>query len=931
MSEAKDELKKFLELYFRNGLVVVPLSLNSKVPMKGFDLAKVYDTGVVEYDWDGHEGNVGVVSGFGDLLIIDCDSAEAITWFESQEEYVQTVTVKTRRGHHYWYRLYNVPKDVERRSVNITDSDNVFKIEFLYGRRYAVAPPSVVKHDGGYHKYVFIDGYDVVKHELNIALLDYDVYKKLLEKSLKRAGKGVESRQVESKVQVYVGRVNDERSLKKLKKFLELLEICKKYYVQGVRQTIWLSLAGIGRKLGLDKGVVEDILKKELYEGMGDNDSLNRRLSAIDETYKETKAVEDLAGISLLIERVFNEEDAELALRIYGYNRGVKIPGVPVLTEDDLGRAQVLVKHATKVFALIDNDWYVLVDEGKKKGDEKRARKLKAVCAGFLIKDRGFKVNTNESVYIVYNCETRRTGRIKLDLGELQNFLGRPILDVGSVKYLLDALIRNHREKIFINEVGWYKVGGRRIFVHPLNKTTLIEHGLYCDLNERDVEHFKYVNTGRQHEVVRELLVEGCLLGVKIVLGVASLFIDENADVGSGFTVFDIGPRGAGKTTTSQFVVNLFYSTNVPLTLNATEVGFELYMKRFHNLPVLFDETALISDSKLQERIFKIASGMGKLRGTKDLSVDFTFLRSVVFVTGEADPQFSRRGAERRYVIVQSNSWEDYTKRYSAAELHQLMRMACGCAFDYIKYLEEEGDVEVKVRLPEEYQIFTFTALIEKGFNFLKRFYNLSRFEAGVLYDRLCELLSYQLEKLDLSVERFLATFAEFLLSRASHFVIRDALASQVPRNVIFGEIDPGEGRVYVTRECLEHFKDFVRLDMRTILKLFEEAEVISVQYVSEGEGFSKRYTKPRKIRYMASEIPVTVYEFDLKRLTEVLGNEFAVSMVSKVGGEASGKFLQGSGGEAGGGGRGFGGEVGGILEGREEIRIPLPDDELPF
>jgi hypothetical protein len=893
MSEAKDELKKFLELYLKNGLVVVPLSLNSKVPVKGFDLAKVYDTGVVEYDWDRHEGNIGVVTGFGDLLIIDCDSAEAITWFESQEEYVRTVTVKTRRGHHYWYRLYNVPRDVERRSVSITDSDNVFKIEFLYGRRYAVAPSSVVKHDGGYHKYVFIDGYDVVKHELSIALLDYDVYKKLVEKAFKRAGKGVEARRVGSKVQVYVARVNDERSLKK---FLELLEL-------------W-------RKLGLDKGVVEDILRRELYEGMGDNDSLNRRLSAIDETYRGTKDIGDIAGISLLVERVFNEEDAELALRIYGYNRGVKIPGVPVLTEDDLGRAQVLVKHATKVFALINNDWYVLVDEGKKKEDERRARKLKPVCPGFLIKGRGFKVNTNESVYIVYNCETRRVGRIRLDLMELQNFLGRPILDMGNVKYLLDALIRSHREKIFINEVGWYKVGGRRVFVHPLNKTTLLEHGLYCDLEERDVEHFKYVNPGKQHEVVRETLIEGRLLGVKIVLGVASLFIDEN---NSGFTVFDVGPRGVGKTTTSQFVINLFYNTNVPLTLNATEVGFELYMRRFHNLAVLFDETALVSDSKLQERIFKIASGMGKLRGTKDLSVDFTFLRSVVFVTGEIDPQFSRRGAERRYVIVQSNGWEDYTGKFTPFELHQLMRATCGCAFDYIKYLEDEGDVEVKLRLPGEYQIFTFTALIEKSFNFLKKFYNLSRYELAVLYDNLCALLSYQLEKLDLSVERFLATFAEFLLSRASHFVIRDAVSQQVPRSLVFGEIDTLEGKVYITRECLEYFKDFVKLDMRTILKLFEEAGVISVQYVNDGEGFSKRYTRMRKIRYMGSEMPVSVYEFDLKKLGGVLGREFMMSMVDRSGGVGSGEVRQVL--EEG---------LRGGLEG-EEIRIPLPDDELPF
>jgi hypothetical protein len=496
------------------------------------------------------------------------------------------------------------------------------------------------------------------------------------------------------------------------------------------------------------------------------------------------------------------------------------------------------------------------------------------------LKDRGFNPKTNEPVYVVYNCETRRTGRIRLDLHELQNFLGRPILDGSNIKFLLDALIRSHREKLFLQEIGWYKAGGRRLFIHPLNQSSLVEAGLYCDLDPKEVEHFKYMNVSKQHELVRELLIEGRWLGAKIVLGVASLFIDEGL---TGFTVFDVGPRGVGKTTSSQFVMSLFYNVNVPLTLNATEVGFELYMRRFHNLPILFDEAALVSDSKLQERIFKIASGMGKLRGTKDLSVDITFLKSVVFVTGEIDPQFERRGAERRFILVPVDDWGNYTKRVSPQELHQLMRIACGCAFDYIKYLEQEGDVEIKMSLPADFQIFTFTQLIEKSFNFLKKFYNLSKLEVSVLYDNLCALMSYQLEKLDLSLEKFLSTFTEFLLSRAPHFVIRNSLGQQVPRHLVFGEIDPVSEKVYITRECLEHFKDFVKLDLRTILKLFEDAEVISVYYVPDGGGMVKRYTKARKIKYMDTEMTVSVYEFDLKKISENIVKELAGAVMRGV------------------------------------------------
>ena len=870
-----NELKKFLRLYRKYGLVTIPLAQLSKVPVKGFDLEKVYDTGQVEYYWEKHQGNIGVVSGFNNLLIIDCDSPEAITWFEAQEEFIPTVTVKTRRGHHYWYRLYNVPENFKIRSVKLNDPDEIFKIEFLFGHRYAVAPPSEIKVNGSIHKYVFIDGYDVFKHELNIALLDFEAYKKLLIKAYKRAGKEYETERVQANVQVFAPKVGDET---KVSKFLQIVELCKKYYVEGLRQTIWLGLAGIARKLFLPHEVVEDILRKELYEDLSDDDSYKQRVSAIEETYK--KPIEEVAGISILTQQVFNEEDARTASFILGRLSKPKVPGVPIYTEDDLGRAQEIIKHGTKVFALIENDWYMLVDSEKDKED-KKPKKLKPVCAGFLLKDRGFKSNTNEPVYVVYNCETRRTGRIRLDISELQNFLGRPILDIGNLKFLLDALIRNHQEKLFLQEIGWYKTGSQRLFIHPLNQSALIEHGLYCDLDPREVEHFKYVNASKQHELIRELLIEGLWLGVKIVLGVASLFIEDNL---SGFTVFDVGPRGVGKTTTSQFVMSLFYNVNVPMTLNATETGFELYMRRFHNLPVLFDETALISDSKLQERVFKIAGGVGKLRGTKDLSIDITLLKSVVFITGEVDPQFERKGTERRYVVVPVDHWGNYTEKVTPQDLHKLMRIACGCAFDYIKFLEQEGEVEIEIELPEHFQIFTFTQLIEKSFNFLKRFYNLSQQEIRVLERNLCALLSYQLEKLDLSLERFLSMFAEFLLSRAPHFVIRNSLAQQVPRNLVFGEIDPISEKAYITRECLEYFRDFVKLDLRTILKLFEEAEVISVFYSTDTTGTVKRYTKAKKIKYAGTDMTVSVYEFDLKKISENIAKELAGAIERSTG-----------------------------------------------
>jgi len=867
-----NELKKYLNLYLRYNFVIIPLAQYSKVPVKGLDLDQIYETGKVNYVWERHQGNLGIVSGFNNLLIIDCDSPEAITWFESQTEYLPTVTVKTRRGHHYYYYVYNIPSDFEPRSFKLVDKDEVFKIEFLFGNRYAVAPPSVVKHNDKTYKYVFIEGYDVVKNELNVTLLEFEAFQRLVLKAYKRAGKEYETERVQENIQQFASKVGDET---KLTKFLQLIELCKKYYVEGLRQTIWLGLAGIARKLYLPKEVVIEILTKEFYEGFNDDDNYKQRLSAIEETYK--KPIEEVAGISILTQQIFNEEDARTALFILGRFYGPKVPGVPIFTEDDLGRAQEIIKHGSKIFALIENDWYLLDEKTEK--DNKKPQKLKPICAGFLIKDRGFKLHNNEPVYIIYNCETRRTGKISLNPIELQNFLGRPILDMHNIKFLLDALIRNHKEKIFLREIGWYKLKNKRIFIHPLNQSSLIEQGLYCDLEPKEIEHFKYINSHKLHEIIRKLLIEGRWLGVKIVLGAASLFIDENKP---GFTVFDIGPRGVGKTTTSQFIINLFYNINIPITLNATETGFELYMRHFHNLPVLFDETALISDSRLQERIFKIASGIGKLRGTKELSVDITLLRSVVFVTGEWSPQFERRGAERRYLIIPVDEWENYTGLFTPAELHKIMREACGCAFDWIKFLEQKAP-ETEIELPGDFGIFVFVPLIEKALSLLMDFYSLDHKEISELEKNLCILLNYQLEQLDMSVAKIFADFSEFILARAPYFLIENSLSQQVPRTKIYGEIDPLSNKAFVTREFLEEFKDHIKIDLRTILKIFEDNQVIIPTLIPGGRGVKKRYTRAKRVKYLGTDIVASVYELDLSKISDTLAEEVSQEAIRQL------------------------------------------------
>jgi hypothetical protein len=211
------------------------------------------------------------------------------------------------------------------------------------------------------------------------------------------------------------------------------------------------------------------------------------------------------------------------------------------------------------------------------------------------------------------------------------------------------------------------------------------------------------------------------------------------------------------------------------------------------------------------------------------------------------------------------------------------MQECCGCGFDYIKFLEQH-DVEIKIKLSEEFRIFTFTRLIEKSLNFLAKFYNLSYQEISNLEKSLHTLLSYQLEKVDLSIEKFLSDFAEFLLSRASYFVIKNSTAQAIPRSYTYGEIDPEEQKIYITKECLEKFKEFARLDLRTILKLFEDAEVLIPLYFEKNGETKKRYTKPRRIKYQTANFVASVYEFDLQKLSEHLkGYDFTSAIVKSA------------------------------------------------
>jgi len=874
MSFVNKELEYFLKIYQRAKLKVIPLAPLSKAPPQNFKLADVYEGKDFYWDWEKWRGNIGIVTGFENFCIIDCDSKEAIEWFESLEEFIPTAVVETRRGHHYWYCIYNA-KIEDRKSYSIQQEN--FKVDILFGNKYAVAPPSEIREGGEYHKYVFIEGYDPIKNRLQISLMDIETLRMIIEKAYKKAGRTISAEKIYEKLESI--EVLEREEKENIEKFLKIVELCKNFYYEGNRQNIWLGLAGLGRKLGLRSETIKNILTKELYKNFADEEKLEYRQSTVDYTFQ--KKLEEVAGISLLAERVFDAETIEEAVKILKPQRYQVImkEEKPFLTEEALTKAKRVIKIWNKTFALIDDYWYVLSDAGLKKQNGEKIKYLKPICSGFLIKEKGFDVKNQKPIYIVYHLKEKREGEIDLDVINLKNFLNLPILDYKNLDYLWTALLEQKREKKFISEFGWFELNkNKKLFIHPLNNSFLMKYNLFCYLDDNFKSMFWYNNSEKQHEIVKNLLEEGKILGAMIVFSTCSLFLNPRQP---GFTVFCVGPRGIGKTTSAQFIISLFYDCNSPLTWEATLTGMELYLRKFKNMPVLFDETTLSKDKALLEFIYMLGSGVGKLRGTKKLSIDIGKIYSVVFVTGEKEPDFPTRGAERRSIIIFVSSWEEYTGLYSKIDLRKTFTTLQGVGFNWIKWLEENQDFEEREELKEEFAIFNFYESIERTLAFLKTYYQLSDDKFKNLKETIEKILYDQFERVDIHFQKLLDNFTEFILKYAPKFIISGILNLKEPQTgEIWGVIDTDKNKLFLRTEVMRKFCEEAKIDLRTALLKLEEKGILIPNIYQTRKGWIKRWdAKPKRIKYQGHSFVVSVYEFDLEKISE----EFKDQLISET------------------------------------------------
>ncbi len=141
---------KSVKAYLSKNFSVIPIKNRSKKPAisswKKYQSQKPNDRELRKFWGNGSENGVAFVTGkISGLIILDADSPESVKF--CQENFPDTVTVKTGRGYHYFFKFKNGIKS----QVNI----HGLKLDVRAEGAYAIGPPSV--HPSG-KKYKFVKG-----------------------------------------------------------------------------------------------------------------------------------------------------------------------------------------------------------------------------------------------------------------------------------------------------------------------------------------------------------------------------------------------------------------------------------------------------------------------------------------------------------------------------------------------------------------------------------------------------------------------------------------------------------------------------------------------------------------------------------------------------------------------------------------------------
>jgi len=757
----QENFEVFKKIYENCHFITIPLARNTKFPVRNLRLEDIYKDINTDYE-DLYEnfGNIGIVTGRSGIVVFDCDTEKSIELFESLKNYKETAKVITRRGKHYYYRV-----ETDHTKLHPTKwktPDEILKIDLKAGHSYVVAPPSIVEN----HQYTWEpEDWSYAPPITTLTEEEFQaIVKELNEVFHKNKDKSNSSEKNKSDI------------------IEKIVKIIQNYYTEGCRQDIILGIAGICRKVGIDKDTVLDIVE-QIYKSSNDTDSIRQRFSAVELTYE--KDIEQLAGWSLL-EKIISKEDLQ-ALE-------------SILKKEKLIKAEDLLQIDNDEYLLIDGYWY-------KKVIRDDMQSLKLICKGYHITNK-YETESQKVSYTIVMPNKAFKKLYELDLKQLERLLGEPLLSEKDAKKIFAALVRRAKEMFLYERTGWLN---EDIFLHPAIQYENIE--LFLKIQDI-IKNKDFIpnNKERQHIFVREILKEGKLLALKFIFAVASLF--------SSFTIIDIAPRGVGKTITSTLAIQLFYRCKDAITTDATKTAMELMLHSLKNMPMLFDETALSFDDKIQALIFMVASRRGKGRGTKNLRVNITDLESVVFLTSEREIEFDRLGTFRRFLLLNAISTKSYTELYSIEDLLNIRNTCWGCGVDYIQhYLKNKEKLKVFNFLKTK-DFSDFPHAVEKAVALLEDYYNEDFSKAKNSLIEVFQEQSKETEK-DI-VEIFIDNLKEFIAININSFITIDKLDL---KGKIYGYIEKRrqESKVYIITSIFLEFCKEKNLPQKTILTLCRE------------------------------------------------------------------------------------------------------------
>jgi len=359
--------------------------------------------------WARHNGNIGIIPGRSNLIIIDCDTEESIQFFEDLAKKIglslDTLIVKTRRGRHYYY-LCTFSAVLEKKQFS--DATKNIKIDLLAGNKcQAVGPYSQLKldHEGNIlrkdaEEFILFT-YEPIQVPEKLPEITPDLFNLLISELEKTLQKTKEKPQTIATSRPTTTQ-GEERELTD-EEIEEIINIILEYFVEGQRQKFVLFFVGMLRR---DFNVsIESIHRLyQRLEALDDKRDIKYRYEAIERTFK--KDIDEIAGRKELAKIIGEEKTDEL------YNKIGQILKVPLKSQKTSKETPKETPKETLEEEEEDNSIYVLISPRQKKYARCNLNKRRIEYVQKR-KDERTEIEYFEELYTIFDCCIHKIYAIK--------------------------------------------------------------------------------------------------------------------------------------------------------------------------------------------------------------------------------------------------------------------------------------------------------------------------------------------------------------------------------------------------------------------------------------------------------------------------------------------------------------------------------------